>query len=82
VLHGSVTTCYGASGINAPILNPATYPRNLFVMVPYLVIMFLSKTMSQVDFLMEPLLPRILYKNRHLCSTNPHLWRNLVGSLP
>jgi hypothetical protein len=23
-----------------------------------------------------------LYKNRHPCSTKPHLWRNLVGSLP
>ncbi len=51
-------------------------------MVSCLVFTFLSKTLSHVNFLTEPLLPRILYENRQLCLTKPHLWRNLVGSLP
>jgi hypothetical protein len=75
-------TSYGASKIIAPIRNLTIYPRILFVMVSCLVITFLSKTLSEVDFLTESLLPRILYESRHLCSTKPHLWRNLVGSLP
>jgi hypothetical protein len=46
-------TSYGASKISAPIHNITTYPRNLFVMVPYLVITFPSTTLNQVDFLVD-----------------------------
>jgi hypothetical protein len=69
-------------GLSVAIHNLTTYPRNLFVMVPSLVVTFLSKTLSQVDFLTESLHPQISYENHHVCSTKPHLWRNLVGSSP
>jgi hypothetical protein len=32
-----ITTCYGASRINAPIHNITTYPHNLFVMVLFMI---------------------------------------------